>query len=169
MTSKDFLKILHEDASLISMGFISYVDGMDSFCKNHGVSTQYVGDSLIMLENISFNNLETLADHFSIDSFTYSKRKLDHNISEAVFEGGKTKYIFELWEKIDSSYVKIDSIDHIQFKNNLHEGIVFSDKKSIDIPFFEDIDESYDHPFKRDLLIDGVKESTIKKIRDLIL
>lgn len=177
MTSEKFLETVHEDSELFSFAILECTNDFEEFANKHDVNYELVdylfesGETAksVFLENVTFSNLEEISEHFSISRFIYAKRNHDYQINEVVFENGRTKYIFEMWEKMDGDYIKMSSCDFIKAGESINEGIMFSDNIGIEIPFFEELDHTYDHEFQRDILVDGVKQSTINKIRDVIL
>lgn len=175
MKSQDFLDTIHSDSDLFSFGIIDYNKGMAMFIDDHDVSHNYINYKTeegiresIFLENITFSNLESISDQFNIGGFIYAKRNHNYQINEVVSDHGKTKYIFEMWDKLEGNHTKIASTDTIKINDQLTEGLIFSDQVGIEIPFFEDVDQSYQHKYEENVLVDGVKQNTLNKIRQII-
>lgn len=197
MRLQSFLDILHDTGEYVSFGIISpenpnntetpeknpqYIKEFKQMLTRNGKTFHQIGgvfdgkkENSFLIENISFNDLEDLAEQYNQLSFIYGKPSEDFK-KDVVSEKGKTKYIFQYWEynQDNNQYELLDSTQYIKIDQSLSDNYSFftEDQKKWTMRFFEFFDpenSDYDHPYEGDDdMVDGVKESTLNRIREAL-
>ena len=197
MTLDNFLEILHETAELQAFGIITpenpngkdvsdkknieLKEKFEEFCLNHGIIYHEIGgkfaginESSYMVENINYEDLEGIAEDFNQFSFIHGVRDPKKTKEPVVYKKGDTKYIFRYYEKQNSSYQQVDETSYIMVDHTLSDNYSFfkdQPSKRWSVRFFQSFnpeESNYEHPYEHEELEEGVKKSTIKKIREVI-
>lgn len=197
MTLNNFLEILHETAELQGFGIITpenpnsedvgdeknleLKDRFEEFLLNHGVIYHEIGgkfaginESSYLVENINYQDLESIAEDFNQFSFIHAVKDPKKVNEPIVYKKGDTKYIFRYYEKQNSSYQVASETSYIMVDHTLSDNYSFFKDQPLkrwSIRFFQDFNpeaSKYEHPYEHEEMEEGVKKSTIKKIREVI-
>lgn len=198
MKLDQFLDILHDTASLKTITIISpenanvqqgdeetnaekVAEFKEMMTKNavqyHKVYGKYGGieESSFLIENIEFDTAKNMAQYFDQESFIFGHPYPEARIEPYVYEKGKTKYQFGLYLAEDEGRALLGETKYIEVNEYLSDDYSYFEgepNKKFTFRFFEDFDpkkSNYYHDYEpKDEVIDGVKESTIKRIREVI-
>lgn len=197
MTLDNFLEILHQTAELQAFGIITpenpnsedvgdeknqeMRERFEEFMLNHGVIYHEVGGKFAginevsyLLENINYEDLESIAEDFNQYSFIHAVKDPKKTEEPVVYKKGDTKYIFRYYEKQNSSFQMTSETNYIMVDHTLSDNYSFfkdQPSKRWSIRFFQNFNpeaSNYDHPYEHEEMEEGVKRSTIKKIREII-
>lgn len=197
MTLENFLDILHDTAELQTFGIITpespnteesseeenekYIAQFEKLLNNHGIIYHEIGgrfanieENSYLLENINYGDLESIAEDFNQFSFIHAVRDPQKVNKPVVYKKGDTKYIFRYYSKNNSSYVLDGKTSYIMVDETLTNGYSYfkeDPSKRWSLRLFEEFNpeqSNYEHPYDHEEMEEGVKKSTIKKIREVI-
>lgn len=198
MKLEQFLDILHDTASLKTFAIISpenpnvqqgsaednaekvieFKDTMErNGVKYHEMGGKYGGIKEVsyFIENIEFDTAKNIAEYFEQESFIFAHPYPEARVVPYVYQKGKTKYDIGLYLSDDRGKSLLSDTKYIEVNEYLNDDYSYfkgEPNKKWSFRFFTDFDpekSNYYHEYEpKDEVIDGVKESTIKRIREVI-